>query len=70
MWCIPKVDSEYVTRMEDVLDLYAQPPDPKRPVDFAKHMKELVDADYPDAESIRVVLDKLNTHTAAPALCC
>lgn len=32
MWCVPKVDSEYVARMEDVLDLYAQPPDPKRPV--------------------------------------
>jgi hypothetical protein len=32
MWCIPKVDAEYVARMEDVLDLYAEPPDPRRPV--------------------------------------
>ena len=32
MWCIPQVDAEYVARMEDVLDLYAEPPDPKRPV--------------------------------------
>ena len=32
MWCVPKVDSEYVARMEDVLDLYAQPHDPQRPV--------------------------------------
>src|SRR6202023_578573 len=32
MWCIPHVDAEYVARMEDVLDLYAEPPDPKRPV--------------------------------------
>jgi transposase len=32
MWCIPKVDAEYVARMEDVLDLYAEAPDPKRPV--------------------------------------
>jgi transposase len=32
MWCIPKVDGEYVARMEDVLDLYAETPDPKRPV--------------------------------------
>jgi hypothetical protein len=44
MWCIPKVDAEYVARMEDVLDLGACPraghgpdpggeaPDPKRPV--------------------------------------
>jgi transposase len=32
MWCIPQVDAEYVARMEDVLDLYAAPPDPARPV--------------------------------------
>lgn len=32
MWCIPKVDGEYVARMEDVLDLYAEEPDPARPV--------------------------------------
>ena len=32
MWCIPQVEGEYVARMEDVLDLYAEAPDPKRPV--------------------------------------
>ena len=32
MWCIPQVDGEYVARMEDVLDLYAEEPDPRRPV--------------------------------------
>lgn len=32
MWCIPKVDAEFVARMEDVLDLYAEPPDATRPV--------------------------------------
>jgi transposase len=32
MWCIPKVDAEYVARMENVLDLYGEAPDPKRPV--------------------------------------
>ena len=32
MWCIPQVDGNYVARMEDVLDLYAEAPDPKRPV--------------------------------------
>ena len=32
MWCIPKVDGEYVARMGDVLDLYAETPDPMRPV--------------------------------------
>jgi DDE superfamily endonuclease len=28
----PRVDGKYVARMEDVLDLYAEAPDPKRPV--------------------------------------
>jgi transposase len=32
MWCVPKIDGDYVARMEDVLDLYAQVPDPMRPV--------------------------------------
>lgn len=32
MWCIPKVDAEFVARMEDVLDLYAEDPDPQQPV--------------------------------------
>ena len=32
MWCIPKVDAAFVAAMEDVLDLYAEAPDPKRPV--------------------------------------
>ena len=32
MWCIPTVNAEYVARMEDVLDLYAEPPNPRRPV--------------------------------------
>lgn len=32
MWCVPKVDAEYVARMEDVLDLYMEAPDERRPV--------------------------------------
>src|SRR3954452_2859531 len=32
MWCVPKIDGAYVARREDVLDLYAEPPDPARPV--------------------------------------
>jgi len=32
MWCVPQVSGEYVARMEDVLDLYAEEPDPERPV--------------------------------------
>jgi hypothetical protein len=30
-WCIPTISSEYVAAMEDVLDVYARPLDPKRP---------------------------------------
>jgi transposase len=32
MWCVPEVDGEYVARMEDVLDLYAEEPDSRIPV--------------------------------------
>ncbi len=126
MWCIPRIDGEYVARMEDVLDLYGEDADPKRPVvcfdesptqligevrqpiaaapgqperydheyhrrgtanlfvfldahrpwrhvkvtgqrtakDFARCMRDLADTHYPEAESIRVVLDNLSTHTA------
>ena len=32
MWCIPEINAEYVARMEDVLQLYAETPDPRRPV--------------------------------------
>ena len=31
-WCIPQVSADFVAHMEDVLDLYAEPYDPKRPV--------------------------------------
>jgi transposase len=32
MWCIPKVDGEFVARMEDVLELYAEVSDKRFPV--------------------------------------
>jgi transposase len=32
MWCIAKIDGEYISRMEDLLDLYAEPHDLKQPV--------------------------------------
>jgi transposase len=32
MWCIPKVDAQFVARMEDVLELYAEAPNEQRPV--------------------------------------
>jgi len=32
MWCVPRIDAEYIERMEDVLRLYARPVDPLEPV--------------------------------------
>jgi hypothetical protein len=124
-WCIPEPSAEFVARMEDLLDLYEEPDDPKRPRvclderpcqlladsraplplapgfptrcddeytrhgtcnlfimfepfqgwrhltvtaqrttrEFAQCMAELVNVHFPKAERIRVVLDKLRTHT-------
>jgi hypothetical protein len=43
-WCIPKVSSEFVWRMEDVLDLYALPYDPAYPqVCFDERPVQLLD---------------------------
>lgn len=32
MWCVPKLNEEYITRMEDVLAVYERPYDPREPV--------------------------------------
>ncbi len=43
MWCVPKINSEYVARMEDVLDVYAAPADPMRPtVSFDESPVQLI----------------------------
>lgn len=43
MWCIPTVGAEFVACMEDVLDLYAEPYDPTRPVVcFDETSKQLI----------------------------
>jgi transposase len=124
---IPTVGADFVWRMEDLLDLYAEAYDPACPTvcfdetskqlvaetrlplpmapgnpervdyeyerngtanlflvtepltgwrhvdvtdrrtkhDFARQMRDLVDRHFPDATTIRVVLDNLNTHTPA-----
>jgi hypothetical protein len=42
-WCIPTVGAEFVWRMEDILDLYGRPYDPKRPlVCFDEHLVQLI----------------------------
>jgi len=128
MWCIPpKQSAEFVYHMEDVLEVYQRPFDPKRPVvcmdetfkqligetreplptipgnverfdhvyvrngvaslflafeplagwrtvavthyrrrlEFAAFVKSLVDGRYRDADRIVLVMDQLNTHSAA-----
>lgn len=43
MWCIAKLDADFVAQMEHILDLYAEPPAPKRPlVNFDEALKQLV----------------------------
>lgn len=43
MWCIPKVNTEYIARMEDVLDLYAEPVVADDPiVSFDESPKQLI----------------------------
>ncbi len=32
MWCVPRLDAEFIDRMEDVLALYERPIDPLEPV--------------------------------------
>src|SRR5262249_34745743 len=42
-WCLPEVRGEFVAAMEDVLVLYAEPYDPKRPtVNFDETSKQLI----------------------------
>lgn len=32
MWCVPKLDDEYIARMENILDVYEKRRDPRRPL--------------------------------------
>lgn len=32
MWCVPRIDEEFVNKMADVLEVYGRPLDPKEPV--------------------------------------
>jgi hypothetical protein len=42
-WCLPHVGAEFVAQMEEILDFYAEPYDPKRPkVNFDETSKQLI----------------------------
>ena len=69
-----RVDYEYERQGTANLFLACQPlrgwrhvevTDRRTKDDFAHQMRELVDRHFPDARTIRVVLDNLNTHTPA-----
>lgn len=52
MWSIPEVDNEFIKRMDDVLEVYERPYDPKRPVIcLDEKSKQLLDE---KRESLRV----------------
>jgi len=43
MWCVPKLDAEYIQRMEHLCDLYARPYNPEEPVVcFDEKPKQLI----------------------------
>ncbi len=53
MWCIPKLDADFVAQMEHILDLYAEPPDTTKPVvNFDEALKQLV-ADTRDPKPMK-----------------
>ena len=48
MWCIGKIDAEYRKRMYNILDLYQEPYDPRRPlIGFDEKPKQLVEDSRP-----------------------
>jgi hypothetical protein len=74
MWCIPKVDGEYVARMEDVLELMPRRPIPKdlwsastraRPNSSARCASPLVEIEIGVLRS--QCLDRRTTDSMKPA---
>ena len=76
---VERYDTEYIRNGTRNLFMFCEPKggwrhvevtERRTAVDFAHQMKWLVDEAYPSAESVRVVLDNLNTHQARFALRC
>lgn len=52
MWCIGKMNAEYIARMEHVLDMYTRKHNPQEPViNFDEAMKQLVEDITPPTEA-------------------
>lgn len=69
-----RIDYEYERKGNCNLFIFLEPQqgwrhievtDRRTAVDFAHCMKKLVDVYYPEAETIKIVMDNLNTHTPA-----
>ena len=76
---VERYDTEYIRNGTRNLFMFCEPKggwrhvevtERRTAVDFAHQMKWLVDEAYPSAESVRVVLDNLNTHKTRFALRC
>ena len=53
MWCIPKLDADFVAQMEHILDLYAESPKTSKPiVNFDEALKQLV-ADVQESKPMK-----------------
>ena len=70
---VERYDTEYIRNGTRNLFMFCEPKggwrhvevtERRTAVDFAHQMKWLVDEAYPSAESVRVVLDNLNTHSS------
>jgi hypothetical protein len=48
MWCVPEISREFIDRMEELLELYARPPDPLEPlVCLDERPVQLLDSERP-----------------------
>jgi hypothetical protein len=52
-WCFPKATAEFVWRMEDVLDVYCRPYDPRRPLLCMDEMGKNLVADKRPPEAMK-----------------
>lgn len=53
LWCVPRLDDEYVARMEDILALYEKPLDPRAPRRVPRREAGAVARAHPPRERAR-----------------
>lgn len=56
MWCVPNLNEQYISRMNDILDLYEKPINPDEPVVCLDEKPvQLLDSKYPEQSTIQGV---------------